>query len=43
MTVEPASARMAFHVDVNAGDPVVPEPGSVSLPRLRGGVLMLLG
>jgi hypothetical protein len=43
MTVELASARMAFHVDVNVGDPVVPVPGSVVLPRLRGGVLTLLG
>jgi hypothetical protein len=43
MTVELASARMSFHVDVNVGDPVVPVPGSVVLPRLRGGVLTLLG
>jgi hypothetical protein len=43
MTVELASARMAFHVDVNVGDPVVPVPGGVVLPRLRGGVLTLLG
>lgn len=43
MTVELASARMAFHVDVNVGDPVVPTPGSVELPRLRGGTVTLLG
>jgi hypothetical protein len=43
MTVELASARMTFHVDVNVGDPVVPCPESVVLPRLRGGVLTLLG
>lgn len=43
MTVELASARMAFHVDVNVGDPVVPDPETVVLPRLRGGALTLLG
>lgn len=43
MTVELASARMAFHVDVNVGDPVVPTPGRVELPRLRGGTVTLLG
>ncbi|MBU7597966.1 nucleotidyl transferase AbiEii/AbiGii toxin family protein [Streptomyces sp. P38-E01] len=43
MTVELASARMTFHVDVNVGDPVVPQPGSIDLPRLRGGTLSLLG
>ncbi|MCE7082802.1 nucleotidyl transferase AbiEii/AbiGii toxin family protein [Streptomyces sp. ST2-7A] len=43
MTVELASARMTFHVDVNVGDPVVPTPGSVALPRLRGGAVTLLG
>jgi hypothetical protein len=34
---------MVFHVDVNVGDPVVPMPGSVELPRLRGGIVSLLG
>ena len=29
-----ASARLAFHVDVNVGDPVWPGPVSVALPRL---------
>jgi Nucleotidyl transferase AbiEii toxin, Type IV TA system len=43
MTAELASARMAFHVDVNVGDPVVPQPGSVDVPRLRGGAVTLLG
>ena len=32
-----ASARSRFHVDVNVGDPIWPEPAIVSLPRLRGG------
>jgi hypothetical protein len=43
MPVQLASARMAFHVDVNVGDPVVPRPRSVELPRLRGGVVRLSG
>lgn len=32
-----ASARAHFHVDVNVGDPIWPEPTVVWLPRLRGG------
>ena len=32
-----ASARLPFHVDVNVGDPIWPEPITVALPRLRGG------
>lgn len=32
-----ASAKLPFHVDVNIGDPIWPEPTMVSLPRLRGG------
>lgn len=32
-----ASAKLPFHVDVNVGDPIWPEPTIVSLPRLRGG------
>ena len=32
-----ASARLPFHVDVNIGDPIWPEPITVALPRLRGG------
>lgn len=43
MTVQLASARVVFHVDVNVGDPVIPRPRNVVLPRLRGGVLSLLG
>jgi hypothetical protein len=31
-----ASAREPFHVDVNVGDPIWPEPAQVSLPRLLG-------
>jgi hypothetical protein len=31
-----ASAREPFHVDVNIGDPIWPEPAEVRLPRLLG-------
>jgi predicted nucleotidyltransferase component of viral defense system len=31
-----ASAREPFHVDVNVGDPIWPEPTEISLPRLLG-------
>jgi hypothetical protein len=30
-------ARMAFHVDINVGDPVWPAPTEAHLPRLLGG------
>lgn len=43
MNVELATARMVFHVDVNVGDPVIPSPRSVDVPRLNGGVVRLLG
>jgi len=32
-----ASAKLPFHVDVNIGDPIWPEPTTVAVPRLRGG------
>lgn len=32
-----ASAKLRFHVDVNVGDPIWPEPTTITLPRLRGG------
>lgn len=38
-----AVARLQFHVDVNVGDPIVPRPGLVRLPRLLGGELCLAG
>lgn len=34
---ELASARLPFHVDVNVGDPIWPEPETVEVPRLLGG------
>jgi hypothetical protein len=38
-----ASARIRFHVDVNVGDPIWPEPSMVALPRLLGGFLSIVG
>jgi hypothetical protein len=32
-----ASAVLAFHVDINVGDPIWPAPTSVDLPRVLGG------
>ncbi|MCH9733365.1 MAG: nucleotidyl transferase AbiEii/AbiGii toxin family protein [Actinomycetia bacterium] len=32
-----ATSRNRFHIDVNVGDPIVPSPTSVSVPRLIGG------
>lgn len=32
-----ASAKVDFHVDVNVGDPIVPPPAVVEIPRLLGG------
>jgi len=36
MTTTLASARLTFHVDVNVGDPIVPPPEDVEVPRLLG-------
>jgi hypothetical protein len=38
-----ASAKLAFQVDVNVGDPIWPAPRTISLPRLLGGQLTLVG
>lgn len=38
-----AKARLHFHVDVNVGDPIVPAPVTVRVPRLRGGVVTVRG
>lgn len=40
---ELARARFSFHVDVNFGDPIWPEPESIVMPRLLGGVLRMRG
>lgn len=37
MGVELATARARFHIDVNVGDPIWPEPNHVEVPRLLGG------
>jgi hypothetical protein len=36
-TAKLATARLTFHVDVNVGDAIWPEPGIVQVPRLLGG------
>jgi hypothetical protein len=36
-------ARLAFHVDVNVGDPIWPAPQKITLPRLLDGQLVLTG
>lgn len=38
-----ARADVAFHVDVNVGDPVTPAPQRVAIPKLLGGELHVLG
>jgi hypothetical protein len=38
-----ATARLAFHVDINVGDPIWPGPQTVTLPRLLGGEIERLG
>jgi Nucleotidyl transferase AbiEii toxin, Type IV TA system len=43
MTASLATARLAFHVDVSAGDPITPSPQHVRLPRILGGEISLRG
>jgi len=43
VTARLATAVIAFHVDVNFGDPIWPAPTMVVLPRLLGGGVTLLG
>lgn len=38
-----ARATVSFHVDVNVGDPIFPEPLATSVPRILGGTIDLLG
>lgn len=35
-TVQLATARLHFHLDINVGDPIWPEPTVINLPRLLG-------
>lgn len=43
MTTQLATARPHFHVDVNVGDPIIPAPKSVHIPRLLGGEIVVRG
>ncbi|WP_199433785.1 nucleotidyl transferase AbiEii/AbiGii toxin family protein [Qaidamihabitans albus] len=43
LTARLASAVVRFHVDVNIGDPIYPQPAEVRLPRLLGGEIVLRG
>jgi hypothetical protein len=43
MTASLATARPSFHVDVNVGDPITPEPQIVQLPRILGGTIAVRG
>lgn len=43
MKTELATARPHFHVDVNVGDPIVPAPEDLHLPRLLGGAVVVRG
>jgi len=38
-----ATARLTFHIDVNVGDPIWPAPQPITLPRLLGGQIELIG
>ncbi len=43
MQAELATARPHFHVDVNVGDPIVPGPEDVHVPRVLGGEVVVRG
>jgi len=43
MTAWLATAKIRFHVDVNIGDPIWPEPELVRLPRVLGGEIVVRG
>lgn len=43
LTARLATAVIRFHVDINIGDPIWPEPQQVQLPRLLGGEITLTG
>jgi hypothetical protein len=38
-----ATATLHFYVDVNFGDPIVPEPTPIRIPRLLGGDIVIIG
>lgn len=43
LMAELASAQIAFHVDVNIGDPIWPDPTPITLPGLLGRDVELIG
>lgn len=43
LTARLSTAVVRFHVDINIGDPIWPEPGPVRLPRLLGGDITVRG
>ncbi|BCJ42667.1 hypothetical protein GCM10010168_05910 [Actinoplanes ianthinogenes] len=43
LTGQLAAARVTFHVDINVGDPIWPEPRTVMLPRLLDGSIRVTG
>jgi len=43
MNAELVTAHPHFHVDVNVGDPIVPAPEDLHLPRLLGGAVVVRG
>ena len=43
MTSRLSAARPGFHVDVSVGDPIIPPPGTVRLPRILGGDIAVRG
>jgi hypothetical protein len=38
-----SAAKLAFHVDVNVGDPIWPAPHRIALPRLLDGQILVTG
>jgi hypothetical protein len=43
MTARLATARAQFHIDVSAGDPIIPPAQQVRIPRLLGGEITARG
>jgi hypothetical protein len=43
MTAQLATARQHFNVDVSVGDPIIPSPQVVSVPRLLSGEVVVHG
>ena len=43
MTATLASAELSLHIDVSVGDPIIPAPRLVNLPRLLGGSICVIG